>query len=97
MVLARFGTGNVGLCHPSLGGYVGLGDAGGLAQFLQVHLEQLLLHLGLDASTALRRELALGESVRPLVQLHGFSSCRPLACSSRYSLQIRSARGMIRS
>ena len=64
MVFARLGKGHVGLVHPGLGGRGGLGDAGGLSQLLQVHLEQFLLRLGLDARAALRRELALGESVR---------------------------------
>ena len=54
MVFARFGTRHVGLRHPGLGRHVALGDASGLSQLLQVHGEQLLLHLGLDARTALR-------------------------------------------
>ena len=70
MVFSRLGAGHISLSHSGLGGHVGLGNAGGLAQLLQVHLEQLLLHLSLDARRALRRKLALGESVRPLVQLH---------------------------
>src|SRR5690242_1298873 len=70
-----------------LDGHVRLLDAGRRpAQFLQVHLEQLLLHLSLDARAALRRELALGESVRPLVQLHG--SCAPRECA-RQGLSIK--------